>query len=114
MDGVSDMVLDMIGLISALAIVHGGAVVTAMVAGGVHQFIVLLYCGIGFGYRTYGYYGYNRGYAYRNSVRYNINYNNNIYNNRRNVYAYNNRSFVNNNRYNNNFNRNGGYNGISW
>ena len=68
------------------------------------------YCGIGFGYRNYGYYGYNRGYAYRNSVRYNINYNNNIYNNRRNVYAYNNRSFVNNNRYSNNYNRNGAYN----
>jgi len=58
--------------------------------------------------RNYGYYGYNRGYAYRNSARININYNNNIYNNRRNVYAYNNRSFVNNNRYNNN-NRNGAF-----
>lgn len=61
-------------------------------------------------HRNYGYYGYNRGYAYRNNVRININYNNNIYNNRRNVYSYNNRSFVNNNRYNN-YNRNGAYTG---
>ncbi len=64
--------------------------------------------------RNYGYYGYNRGYAYRNNVRVNINYTNNIYNNRRNVYAYNNRSFVNNNRYNgnryNNNNRSGAFN----
>ena len=61
-------------------------------------------------YRNYGYYGYNRGYAYRNNARININYTNNIYNNRRNVYAYNNRSFVNNNRYNSNFNRGGAFN----
>ncbi|MEP7279152.1 MAG: hypothetical protein ABI813_10955 [Bacteroidota bacterium] len=60
---------------------------------------------------NYGYYGYNRGIAYRNSTRINIHYNNNIYNNRRNVYAYNNRSFVNNNRYGNNYNRNGALNG---
>ncbi|MEO5682612.1 MAG: hypothetical protein ABIQ88_08215 [Chitinophagaceae bacterium] len=59
--------------------------------------------------RNYGYYGYNSGYAFRNSARYNINYNNNIYNNRRNVYSYNNRSFVNNNRYNNT-NRGGAFN----
>ncbi|MEP6750070.1 MAG: hypothetical protein ABJB86_20195 [Bacteroidota bacterium] len=62
-------------------------------------------------YHNYGYYGYNRGYAFRNSARFNINYNNNIYNGRRNVYSNNNRSFVNNGRYNNNFNRNGAFNG---
>jgi hypothetical protein len=66
--------------------------------------------GGGYRYNNYGYYGYNRGYAYRNNARYNINYTNNIYNGRRNVYAYNNRSFVNNNRYTNNYNRNGAYN----
>ncbi|MEO6316934.1 MAG: hypothetical protein ABIU63_11730 [Chitinophagaceae bacterium] len=60
-------------------------------------------------HRNYGYYGYNRGYAYRSSVRFNGGYNNNIYNNRRNVYSYNNRSFVNNNRYNNS-NRGGAFN----
>ena len=81
------------------------------------------YCG-GY-YRSYGYYG-NR-YPYRNSVNININYNNNIYRNRPNVYSrdnqrwlasnnyYNNRNGINNNsrgtngNYNNNrsFNRNG-------
>jgi len=59
--------------------------------------------------RNYGYYGYNRGYAYRNNARYNVNYNNNIYNNRRYVTNYNNRSFVNNNRYNGG-NRGGAFN----
>jgi hypothetical protein len=60
-------------------------------------------------HRNYGYYGYNRGYAYRSSARFNVNYNNNIYNNRRYVTSNNNRSFVNNNRYNNN-NRTGAFN----
>jgi hypothetical protein len=79
------------------------------------------FCGAG--YRNYGYYGYNRGYAYRTNLRCNYNYNNNIYNNRRNVYACNNRSFVNNNRYNggrsgdynrsNDGNRNNNYGGNS-
>ncbi len=65
-----------------------------------------------YGYHNYGYYGYNCGYAYHNSVRINVNYTNNIYNNnRRYVTNYNNRSFVNNNRYNNyNGNRGNAFN----
>jgi uncharacterized membrane protein YgcG len=81
------------------------------------------YCG-GY-YRSYGYYG-NR-YPYRNSVNININYNNNIYRNRPNVYSrdnqrwvasnnyYNNRNSINNsNRTNGNFNNNRSFNRNSY
>lgn len=68
------------------------------------------YCGSY--YRSYGYYG-NR-YPYRNSVNININYNNNIYRNRPNVYSTDNRRWLASNNYYNNrngYNNSRGYNG---